>query len=135
MKKWSIITAVSTAAAVCIPVKDVSAQVRASQPTAVGVWHGTSLCLVRPSACNDEVVVYRISRGKASDSLSMDGRRIVNGQEVEMGVLGCRLTVPDQFSCAIPSGVWRFTVRADSMVGELRRTDSTKVRDVRAARG
>ena len=38
----------------------------AQAPTAasnpVGVWRGTSLCLVRPSPCNDEIVVYRIAR-------------------------------------------------------------------------
>ena len=105
----------------------------ASNP--VGVWRGTSLCLVRPSSCHDEVVVYRITRVKTTDTLSMDARKIINGQEEEMGVLACRLAASGaSFTCPIPSGVWRFTVRRDSLVGELRRADSTKFRDVRAAR-
>ena len=29
--------------------------------TPVGTWRGTSVCLVHPSACNDETVVYRIA--------------------------------------------------------------------------
>ena len=29
--------------------------------SAIGVWRGTSICLVRPSSCHDEVVVYRIT--------------------------------------------------------------------------
>jgi len=52
-----------------------------------------------------------------------------------MGVLGCRATSQGaSFACTIPNGVWRFTVRRDSLVGELRLLDSTKFRDVRAAR-
>jgi hypothetical protein len=104
-------------------------------PNPVGVWRGKSVCLVRPSPCNDEVVVYRITRLNASDSLSFDGRKIVNGQELEMGVLGCRLaTSGSRFMCTIPHGVWQFTVRSDSLVGELRQPDNTKFRDVRATR-
>jgi hypothetical protein len=111
------------------------AQAAAGAPNPVGVWRGTSLCQVRPSPCNDEVVVYRITRMKASDSLSIDGRRIVNAQEQEMGILGCRIAaLGASFACTIPNAVWRFTIRGDSLIGELRRSDSTKVRDVRAAR-
>ena len=101
----------------------------------IGAWRGTSLCLVRPSACNDETVVYRIARATTSDSLSLDARKIVNGAEVEMGVLACRLDAPNaQLTCSIPKGVWHFTVRRDSLVGELRLPDGTKYRDVRTAR-
>lgn len=101
----------------------------------VGVWRGTSLCQVRPSRCNDEVVVFRITRVNASDSVSLDGRKVVNGQEEEMGVLGCRFTASAaSLTCAIPQGVWHFAIRRDSLVGELILSDSTKVRDVRTAR-
>jgi hypothetical protein len=104
-------------------------------PNPLGVWRGTSTCLIRPSACHDEIVVYRITHGSVRDSLALDGRKIVNGQEVEMGVLGCRVAQPGaQVICVIPSGVWRFTVSGDSLVGELRLSDNTKSRDVRAAR-
>jgi hypothetical protein len=112
-----------------------SAQASAEGSNPVGVWRGTSLCLVRPSACNDEVVVYRISRMRTSDSVSVDARKIVNAKEEEMGVLRCRLaSLNASVACAIPNAVWRFTIRGDSLVGELRRSDSTKFRDVRAAR-
>ena len=104
-------------------------------PNPLGVWRGTSTCLIRPSACHDEVVVYRITQGIVRDSLALDGRKIVNGQEVEMGVLACRLAQPEaQVICLIPSGVWRFTVNGDSLVGELRLSNNTTSRDVRAAR-
>jgi hypothetical protein len=101
----------------------------------VGVWRGTSLCGVRPSPCNDETVVYRITRVNTSDSLSIDARKIVNGQEEEMGVIGCRSAASgSQLTCTMPNGVWRFTIRGDSLVGELRLPDNRKYRDVSTTR-
>ena len=83
----------------------------------------------------DESVVYRITRVNASDSLSIDARKIVNGQEEEMGVLAC---LPGasvaQITCTMPNGVWRFTIRGDSLVGELRLLDNRKFRDVSTVR-
>ena len=61
----------------------------------VGVWRGTSVCLVRASACKDEIVVYRIAHTKAADSLTLDARKIVRGEEQEMVVLTCRFTPPN----------------------------------------
>ena len=52
-----------------------------------------------------------------------------------MGILGCRLAASGaQITCAMPQGVWRFTIRGDSLVGELRQPDNRKFRDVRLAR-
>ena len=101
----------------------------------VGVWRGTSLCTVRPSSCNDEIVVYRIARAKTSDSVSIDARKIVSGREEEMGVLSCYAAASSvQVTCTMRNGVWHFTIRGDSLVGELRLLDNTKFRDVRTAR-
>jgi len=108
---------------------------QAAHTDPVGTWRGTSLCQVRPSACRDEIVVYRITRTTTRDSLTLDGRKIVNGAEVEMGVLGCRLDAPSaRLTCPLPNGVWQFTIRGDSLVGELRLSDGTKVRDVHTGR-
>jgi hypothetical protein len=106
-----------------------------STATPVGIWRGTSVCLVRPSACNDETVVYRITQMKAADSLAIDARKIVRGEEQEMGVLGCRLVRPTgQLTCTTPQGVWHFRVGNDSLTGELRLQDDTRYRDVRTIR-
>ena len=111
------------------------AQATVSAADPVGVWRGTSVCLVQPSPCHDEIVVYRITRATTRDSVSMDARKIVNGREEEMGVLACRFATPDAaLTCTIPNGVWRFTIRRDSLVGDLRLPDGTKFRDVSAAR-
>ena len=116
----------------------VGAQSPSSQSavTPVGVWRGTSMCLVRPSACHDEIVVYRIARTNATDTVTIDARKIVGGQEQEMGVLSCRFTSSNRsLTCVIPQGTWQFRVSADSLVGELRHADNTKFRDVRTTRG
>ena len=103
--------------------------------TPVGTWRGTSVCLVRPSPCNDEIVVYRITPTKTADSLAVDARKIVRGEEQEMGVLGCRLERPSgQVTCPIPHGVWQFRVRNDSLTGELRLLDNTRFREVKTLR-
>jgi hypothetical protein len=115
------------------------AQSPTQQPAAmspVGIWRGTSVCLVRPSACNDEIVVYRIAHSKAADSLTIDARKIVGGEEQDMGVLTCHFPSPNgPLTCALPQGsTWQFRVRNDSLVGELRLSNNTKFRDVRTIR-
>jgi len=122
-------------AVLCLLARGVFAQVPAAAPNPVGVWRGSSLCLMRPSPCHDEIVVYRITRVNASDKLSVDARKIVKGHEEEMGVLGCRLASSGaRFTCTMPNGVWRFMIRGDSLVGELRLPDKTKYRDIKTAR-
>src|SRR4029079_9226504 len=87
-----------------------TAQATTAAPSALGIWRGTSLCLVRPSPCNDEVVVYRITRLRSSDTLSVDASKMVNGQEEEMAVLTCRTGLTTtQLTCTMKNGVWRFT--------------------------
>ena len=114
------------------------AQAPTRQPapsTPLGVWRGTSTCLVRPSACNDENVVYRIAPTTAADSVTVDARKIVHGEEQEMGVLTCHLTaLTTSLTCPFARGTWMFRIHNDSLVGELRLTDDTKFRDVRAIR-
>ena len=110
-----------------------NAQTQTVTPDPVGVWRGTSRCMQRPSSCNDEIVVYRITRINTSDSLSIDAFKIVNGQEDEMGVIGCRVS-GTQLRCPMPNGTWHFTVSRDSLVGDLKLPDNTKFRDVRTVR-
>jgi hypothetical protein len=123
------------AAGATIVARGALAQTAAENGTPIGVWRGTSLCLVKPSSCNDETVVYRITRLKAADSVSIDARKIVRGEEQEMGVLACSVAAATVVvTCRMPNGVWRFQVRRDSMLGELRLPDSTRFRDVRTRR-
>jgi len=131
----SVRTYVIALAALCSLAHGAVAQDSAAKVNPVGVWRGTSVCTVRPSPCKDEIDVYRITRVNATDSLTIDARKIVNGQEEEMGVIGCRSAGSGaQLTCAMPNGVWHFTIRGDSLVGELTLPDNRKFRDVRTAR-
>jgi hypothetical protein len=128
-------TKIVVLAVVCLFPRGAFAQAQAPAPNPVGVWRGTSLCRVRPSPCKDENVVYRITRANSSDTLSIDARKIVNGQEEEMGVLACRFAAAGaRLTCTMPNGVWHFEIRGDSLVGELRLPDNRKFRDVSTAR-
>ena len=49
-----------------------------------GIWKGTSLCQVKPSACHDEDVVYHISK-KSANLYIMQASKIINGAEEDMG--------------------------------------------------
>ena len=132
--RYAVIASLVVADA-CLSAHTAAAQAPAAASNPVGVWRGTSLCRVRPSPCHDEIVVYRITRVNASDSLSLDARKIVNGQEEEMGILGCRAAgSSSQVTCTMSNGVWRFTIRGDSLVGELRLPDNRKYRDIATAR-
>lgn len=134
MLKFTCTVAALTAALVA-PSFAQSSSTRPDSTNVLGVWRGTSTCLVRPSACNDEVVVFRITPMKAADSIAVDGRKIVRGEEQEMGVLSCRLArASGELTCVIPQGTWRFSVRRDSMTGEVRTRDDTRFREVRAIR-
>src|SRR3954464_13836273 len=129
--RWSLVAA----AAGCLVGRGIAAQTPAQAPSPLGVWRGTSTCTVHPSACHDEIVVYRITRLGSTDSVSMDARKIVNGQEEGMGVFPCHPAASGgQVTCTMPNGVWRFSVRGDSLVGDLRLPNNVKYRDVRTAR-
>ena len=132
---------VESVAVATVLVRSAGAQAPVSasrQVAALGTWRGTSVCLVRPSSCRDEVVVYRVTPRPGRDSVAVDARKVVRGQEEDMGVLICRVTTAVSpavdVTCAMPNGLWRFRIRGDSLLGELRLPDSTRFRDVRAAR-
>ena len=67
-----------------------------------------------------------------------DGRVIPDYYTAAMGDYAERppmFHAPDaRLTCSTPNGVWHFTVRGDSLVGELRLPDGNKFRDVRAVR-
>lgn len=100
----------------------------------LGTWRGTSRCVAGAATCKDEVVVYRV-RKATGDSLSVDARRVVDGREQDTALYACELNAPRAYiTCVIPAGKWRFRVRHDSLVGQLRLHNGTWLRDVHALR-
>jgi hypothetical protein len=100
----------------------------------IGTWRGTSHCVARAAGCKDELIVYRIAR-RGRDSLSVDTRRVVDGQEAATAMLACELNAPRAYiTCAAANGKWRLRVRHDSLMGQLRLPDGTWSLDVHAVR-
>ena len=61
----------------------------ATAPNAAGVWRGTSLCLVRPSSCHDEVVVFNTgAEQKYLEVVRLDLPRVDRTKPVDYARLG-----------------------------------------------
>ena len=101
-----------------------------------GIWKGTSLCQVKPSACHDEDVVYHISKTSAN-LYTMQASKIVNGVEEDMGTFDSvvydetkqtlRFTMKDQQG---RSNVWLFKLDGMQMHGTLTINENTLFRKV-----
>lgn len=103
----------------------------------LGKWKGESLCMVKPSACHDETVVYEITAPTGSkDHLVWKADKIVDGKQVNMGSLDCKYAHESHtITCDMPGrGVWSLTVDGDVMTGTLKLSDGTVFRKVSAKR-
>jgi hypothetical protein len=102
-------------------------------PTAsavLGEWRGRSTCLITPSPCNSEVVVYEIRPDSVKrDSLAIDADKIVNGARDYMGTLTCGWNAP-VLACPFRGGWWRLTLRGDTLAGFLDLADGRRFREV-----
>lgn len=102
-----------------------------------GVWKGTSICQVRPSPCNDEVVVYYIHAGKKENEYTIVMNKIVNGVEEEMsGELPARYDAKAHKFTVTMKGydAWNYTVTGNKMEGTLVLKDGTVYRVVKVER-
>jgi hypothetical protein len=99
----------------------------------VGVWRGTSICQVRPSACNDEQAVYHVTR-QARGGYAFEMNKIVAGVEVTMGVLdtsfvpGTTTLTGFTYDRAHRRGTWTFTPHGSHMSGRLTGQDGLVLR-------
>jgi len=99
-----------------------------------GIWKGTSLCQVKPSACHDENVVYHISK-KSANLYTIQASKIVNGAEEDMGTFDSvvydktkqtlRFTMKDQQG---RNSVWLFRLDGMQMHGTLTMNENTLFR-------
>ena len=90
-----------------------------------GVWRGFSTCVKSEehTACHDETTVYRVV-GKDALHASMDALKIVDGQELSMGILDLAYDAArDAWWSDFENGSvhirWSFRVRGDEMLGIL----------------
>jgi len=90
----------------------------------VGTWEGASTCTDRVAApaCNDEVIVYEISRASAPGTATWKAFKIVDGARDLMGELELRYSPADScwradFSSPRVTTVWCLTVDGTQMTG------------------
>lgn len=103
----------------------------------VGTWRGISQCVVKPSSCNDEDSVYRISPvANASERVTVSANKIVDGREVNIGTSECTVTQKDHvLRCPLPNGAsMQLTVKADAIDGRFQLADGTLWRRISLTR-
>lgn len=96
----------------------------------VGDWSGTSLCQVRPSPCNDEQVVFRLSHPQ-TNRIYLQADKIVDGKPVTMGAGDWSYdSVSQALTWEIPRGTWKLVVAGDEMNGTLVTRDNVVFRKI-----
>jgi hypothetical protein len=84
-----------------------------------GTWKGTSICQVKNSPCHDEIVVYHISKDKGVDSFYFNASKIVNGVEVQMGILPFVYNKRTNQVTSTAYGSWTFNIEGAMLEGTL----------------
>ena len=94
----------------------------AQKTSPIGTWEGESLCTVPSSPCHSEHVVYEIKPDeKAQGKITIDAFKIVNGEKLFMGALGCTWNAEEStVSCHYrEDDDWSFKISGKEMKGEL----------------
>jgi hypothetical protein len=97
----------------------------------VGDWRGDSICMVRPSACNDEKALYHFKKMDAPNRFLVQADKIVNGQAVEMGTMECDYA-PEKhaLTCSTPKLVLHLTLKGKALDGTMNLPDGTLWRNI-----
>lgn len=92
-----------------------------------GSWQGRSICLIRPSPCNDEIAIYHISKAGGDNSYHIVMNKMVNGREEGMAEYDYRYESTKRTLTAIDEThnlTWHFLVKEKQMEGTLVRRDT-----------
>ena len=88
----------------------------------IGTWKGTSICQVRPSACNDEIAAYHITRDSSPNIYHMVLNKVVNGAEEYMGESDYSLDTAKKILRSVNEKykiIMTFHLKGDKMDGTL----------------
>jgi len=93
----------------------------------VGDWRGTSICVLRPSACHDEDSLYHVSPiGEKPGRFSMKADKIVDDKPVTMGTVECGYKPETKtLACDFDKGSLELLVEGDTMHGTMKLKDGT----------
>jgi hypothetical protein len=97
-----------------------------------GTWKGTSVCQVKDSPCQDEVVVYYFTRSPATGIYTVQMNKVVNNEEEEMAELDFSYNAASKtLLCKRDDrfrSVWKFEVKGKTMLGSLTINEKTLYR-------
>ncbi len=99
-----------------------------------GTWKGTSLCQVKNSSCNDEVVVCYITKAQTPNIYRFAMNKIVNNAEITMGDLDFIYNEAQHtLTChsASSGGDWKFDITKNVMEGTLTVNNKTLFRIIK----
>ena len=98
----------------------------------VGDWRGDSICVVRPSACNDEKALYHFKKlGDQPNRFLLQADKIVNGQAEEMGTMECSFAPEKRIvTCSTPKLVLRLAPDGKNLDGTMNLPDGTVWRNI-----
>ena len=100
----------------------------------LGDWHGTSICLVKPSACHDEEALYHV-KADPSGKLSLQADKIVGGKPVNMGDMGCTYDAQKKLlHCESEFGSLDLALQGDRLEGSMFLPDKTRWREIKLKR-
>jgi hypothetical protein len=98
----------------------------------LGDWRGSSICLVKPSACHDEEALYHVKAGAKPGTFSMQADKIVDGKPEEMGTADCSYEPTKKLlHCAFARGYVDLTLEGDSLNGAMFLTDKSRWREIK----
>jgi hypothetical protein len=91
--------------------------------------------VAKNTPAKDEVVVWHIAKGREPGTLRVRADKIVNGRNITMGTLPFKYDKAQKtIVCEYRHGVWRLTVKENSMEGSLTLSDGTILRRVKLER-
>ena len=98
-----------------------------SASAVVGDWRGTSICVVRESACHDEVSLYHFATiADNPHAVSLEANKIVDGKPVTMGTGNCQFDPAKlQIKCPLPSASLIFQISGNEMTGTMTLSNGT----------
>jgi hypothetical protein len=102
----------------------------------IGDWHGTSRCLVKPSACHDEEALYHVrSSPDKSGTVSVQADKIVDGRPVTMGTSECSYDAAKKLlHCDLGKDYIELTLGGDRLEGAMFQSDKTRWREIKLTR-
>jgi hypothetical protein len=94
-----------------------------------GSWTGESLCTGTRAACQDEHVIWTFMNPDSAGLVSSSADKVVDGKRINMGTAELQFNrETSTLTWRIPLGIWKLTMKKDTIEGTLTLNDGEVVR-------